>query len=113
MELEEAALMDGANAWQIYWTMFPLARPGVVTIGIFTFMNIWNDFFSPLIYLQGPCQVSSGAWVAAAFGQCHLWLRPSEIVCRDDRFHHPHPGDLLPAERPDINEGLTVGAIKG
>ena len=113
MELEEAALMDGANAWQIYWeVMFPLARPGVVTIGIFTFMNIWNDFFSPLIYLQDPAKYPLALGlqllsVNATYGSDHPKLFAGMIVF------------IIPILiiyfllKDRITEGLTVGAIKG
>ncbi len=52
-EFEEAALIDGASHWDIYWRiMLPLAKPALATLGIFTFMGTWNDFFHPLIYLN-------------------------------------------------------------
>jgi multiple sugar transport system permease protein len=52
-EFEEAALIDGATHWDIYWRiMLPLAKPALATLAIFTFMNSWNDFFHPLIYLN-------------------------------------------------------------
>jgi multiple sugar transport system permease protein len=52
-DLEEAAVIDGANHFQIYWRiMLPLAKPALATLAIFTFMGTWNDFFNPLIYLN-------------------------------------------------------------
>jgi len=52
-DLEEAAVLDGANHFQIYWKiMLPLAKPALATLAIFTFMGTWNDFFNPLIYLN-------------------------------------------------------------
>jgi len=52
-DLEEAAVIDGANHFQIYWKiMLPLAKPALATLAIFTFMGTWNDFFNPLIYLN-------------------------------------------------------------
>ncbi len=54
-ELEDAAYIDGCNAFGI-WSriMLPLAKPALGTIAIFTFMSSWNDFFYPLIYLHSP-----------------------------------------------------------
>ena len=52
-ELAEAAVIDGASAFGIYWrVMLPLSRPAVATLGIFTFLFIWNDFTWPLVVLN-------------------------------------------------------------
>jgi multiple sugar transport system permease protein len=52
-ELDEAAMIDGCNMFQIYWKiMLPLSVPVLVTAGIFTFIFTWDDFFAPLIYLN-------------------------------------------------------------
>ncbi|ARK30138.1 carbohydrate ABC transporter permease [Halalkalibacter krulwichiae] len=52
-ELRESAMIDGAGEWKTYWKiMLPLAKPGVVALLIFTFMNIWNDFLLPLVLLM-------------------------------------------------------------
>ena len=49
-ELEEAALIDGATPWQIYWKIaLPLAAPALATLGTFTFLGGWNAFLWPLI----------------------------------------------------------------
>lgn len=54
-ELEEAAIVDGANHWTIYWRIvLPLIRPGLAAFGIFSFLWNWNDFFRPLIFLSSP-----------------------------------------------------------
>jgi multiple sugar transport system permease protein len=51
-ELCEAARIDGMNEYQIYWSiMLPLSKPALSTLTIFTFVNTWNDFLGPLIYL--------------------------------------------------------------
>lgn len=52
-ELEEAALIDGASRWQIYWElMLPLARPAVATVAVLSFIGHWQEFMGPLIYLS-------------------------------------------------------------
>lgn len=54
-ELTDAARVDGCSHWQIWRRiMLPLARPMLVTVGIFTFLATWNDFWTPLIYLLSP-----------------------------------------------------------
>jgi multiple sugar transport system permease protein len=52
IELEDAAIIDGAGRLRIWATMFiPLSKPALATISIFSFMSSWNDFMGPLIYL--------------------------------------------------------------
>lgn len=48
----EAARIDGLNEYQIWWKiMLPLSKPALSTLTIFTFVNTWNDFLGPMIYL--------------------------------------------------------------
>lgn len=52
-ELEESAMIDGATIYQIWWyIMLPLSGPVLATIAVFTFVGTYNDFFTPLIYLN-------------------------------------------------------------
>lgn len=49
----EAARIDGASEWQIFWKIvLPMSKPALATIMILTFMGSWNDFFGPLLYLR-------------------------------------------------------------
>jgi multiple sugar transport system permease protein len=49
-ELEEAAAVDGANRWTIFWrVMLPLSRPALTALAIFTFVLTWNDYLWPLV----------------------------------------------------------------
>jgi multiple sugar transport system permease protein len=51
-ELEDAARIDGAGPFRIWWSiMLPLSKPALATVGVFTFVAAYNDFFGPLIYL--------------------------------------------------------------
>lgn len=53
MEYDEAARMDGASDLQIYrLVLLPMCRPTVVVLAIFTFLQLWNDFFYALIVVQ-------------------------------------------------------------
>lgn len=52
-ELEEAAIVDGANRFRIYWQIaLPLVTGAMVALGIFTFLGNWNDLFWPLVILS-------------------------------------------------------------
>jgi multiple sugar transport system permease protein len=55
IELEQAAMLDGANRFQVLWRiMLPLSRPALVTLFLFTFIGEWNDLFKPLIFTTRP-----------------------------------------------------------
>ena len=48
---EEAAAIDGCSPMKTFWQiMLPLAQPGIITVSIFNFMNIWNEYFISLIF---------------------------------------------------------------
>ena len=52
-ELEEAARVDGAGYWRIYWDIIlPLSKPALATFAVFLFIWTWGDFLGPLIYLS-------------------------------------------------------------
>jgi multiple sugar transport system permease protein len=54
-ELADAARIDGCTEYGVYWRiMLPLTKPALATIAIFTFLNAWNDFIGPLLYLTSP-----------------------------------------------------------
>lgn len=52
-EYDEAAIIDGAGYFTIYSRiLLPLCKPALMTVCVFTFMNTWNDFIGPMIYLK-------------------------------------------------------------
>jgi len=55
--LDEAAEIDGASKWQIFWNVIlPLSRPGLITLTIFTFIGSYNSFFWPLVMLKSTAK---------------------------------------------------------
>lgn len=53
LELSEAAYIDGASEFRIYWSIvMPLAKPALATVSVFQFINSWRDYLGPLIYLN-------------------------------------------------------------
>jgi multiple sugar transport system permease protein len=65
-ELADAARIDGCTEFGIYWRiMMPLARPALITVGIFTFLNSWNDLLGPIIYLRSPDNFTVAAGLAS------------------------------------------------
>ena len=66
-ELIEAAKIDGASDWRIFWSMgLPLVRGGLITVFLFTFVAAWNNFFLPLVVLnnneQFPLTLGLSVW---------------------------------------------------
>jgi len=54
-ELAEAARIEGAGEWDIFWRIvMPLSKPVLATCALFQFLGTWNDFFGPLLYLNDP-----------------------------------------------------------
>lgn len=52
-DLEDAARLDGASTFEIYWRiMLPQVMPALATVGILAFLDSWNDLFGPLIFLN-------------------------------------------------------------
>jgi ABC-type glycerol-3-phosphate transport system permease component len=53
LELDDAAYIDGATIFDVYWRIIlPQAKPALGVVAVFSFLNHWNDFFGPLIYLN-------------------------------------------------------------
>jgi raffinose/stachyose/melibiose transport system permease protein len=53
-EVEEAAIIDGANFFQLYWrVVMPMATPMIATVTLFKFKDTWNEFLTPLVFTLG------------------------------------------------------------
>src|SRR5438045_3991825 len=85
-ELIEAALIDGASNWRIYWQlMLPVSGPVIAIVAIYTFLAAWNDFMGPLIYLNSPANRTLALALNSFRGQygvsdAHL-LMAASVVC--------------------------------
>ncbi|MEK3888213.1 carbohydrate ABC transporter permease [Bacillus sp. FSL K6-3431] len=67
--LEEAAKIDGCTPFGVYWRIFvPLTMPAMATLGIFVFMGTWNDFFSPLVYINTQSKMTLPLGLASMQG---------------------------------------------
>ena len=112
-ELHEAALIDGANEYQVFFrVMLPLAQPGLVTMAIFNFLGMWNQFILPLVLMterenyvlpQGLSfilhqQYYKSDW-SALFAALSIIMIPTLVV--------------YVIFQNQIQKGVTVGALKG
>jgi raffinose/stachyose/melibiose transport system permease protein len=69
-DLEDAARIDGANAFQIYYRiMVPLVRPALATVALFEFLKVWNDFFFPLIFIRSESLRTVPLGMSVFFGE--------------------------------------------
>lgn len=68
-ELEETALIDGANTWTILTRIvLPISRPALVTLGILAFLGNWNDFVWPIFVLFSPERMTLPAGLSSLRG---------------------------------------------
>jgi multiple sugar transport system permease protein len=69
-DVEEAARIDGASEWRIYWqVIMPMARPALLTLGLFHFAYNWNDLLWPLIMTSDTSRETLPAGLALFMGQ--------------------------------------------
>lgn len=110
-ELEEAAIVDGCGSGKVFFRIiFPLAKPATVTVIILTSLDIWNNFFYPLIFLTQPEKLTLSVAVFA--------FKSFEIVRWPDMFAAMSMIVLpiiilyLILQRQLI-KGMIAGAVKG
>ncbi|MFN3650876.1 MAG: carbohydrate ABC transporter permease [Armatimonadota bacterium] len=111
LELDEAAKMDGCSPVRTYWTiLLPLAKPVTVTVAVFTFLGAWNEFLSPLIYLNSDhkrtlslalakFQGAYGTDIPMLMAGATLMLLPVLVI-------------YFLSQRAMV-EGMVVGGVKG
>jgi multiple sugar transport system permease protein len=83
-ELEEAARIDGAGLWKIFWSIImPLSRPVISAVAILTFVGVWNNLLLPLFVLTNPnlMTIPVGlATVQGSFGQRYADIQAGAIL---------------------------------
>ena len=69
-EIVEAARIDGAGVWQIFWRIvLPLIKPILITVGVFQTMWVWNDFILPNVFLSSADKRTIVLQVYSAVGE--------------------------------------------
>lgn len=84
-ELSDAARVDGASEFRIYWQIImPLSRPALIVVLIFTFLDNWNNFQEPLIFLSTPEKFTVALGLASFRGlfttQWHLLMAATTVT---------------------------------
>jgi multiple sugar transport system permease protein len=83
-DLEEAAFVDGAGRWRVFWTIVvPLSRPVLAAVSIFTFISTWNNFLWPFLVTTDPNGMTLPVGlvnVQAGYGQHYAELMASVVM---------------------------------
>lgn len=110
-ELEEAVIIDGGSALDIWWRiMLPLSRPALATLAIFTFVGSWGDFLWPLLMLKEPQLYTlpvGVAYLAGTFSANWRWIAAGSVIAVV-----PIVVFFLALQRYFVG-GATAGAVKG
>ncbi len=113
-EMEDAAVVDGANTMQIFfYVMLPLVKPAFLAIGVLSFQGNWNNFEAPLIYLNTtqmyPLVLAIRFFQQSLSKEAPKW---HYMMAMATMMAAPILLLFFMAQRYFI-EGLTVGAVKG
>jgi ABC-type glycerol-3-phosphate transport system permease component len=112
LELEEAAAIDGATPFRIFWQiMLPLCRGGLVAAFLINFLSLWNEFFLALIFLrQKNATLPLGLYIMA--NKAEYTAQWTDVFAA--MFIASVPVFIIFAFlHNQIRRGLTTGAIKG
>lgn len=112
-ELDEAAMIDGANPVQIWWfVIMPLSRPAIATISVFLFVGQWNNLMMPLIYLQKPALYTMPVYVAQKLNLQETPLPWQDVMAASVSFVVPVLIVFIFTQRYFI-EGISTTGTKG
>ena len=110
-ELEDAARLDGATTFQVFWRiMVPQVKPALAAVAIFTFVESWNDLFGPLIFINSTDLQTLP--VALAQFQGEFFTTVSTLMAASTLTILPLLVVYMFAQRY-IVEGIAGSALKG
>ena len=111
VELDEAAILDGCNPWQLYWrVIFPMLKSAIVTSGVLCFLNCWNEFMMPLYFLHSSEKWPMTLAIYNFFGQYEMkW----NLICADVLLTCAPVIIIYLICQKYIVGGQTAGAVKG
>jgi len=111
VELDEAAIIDGCNSNQLYFTIvMPLLKPAIVTATVLCFLNTWNEFIMPLYFLNSSEKWPMTLAVYNFFGQFETsW----NLICADVILTCAPVLIMYLIGQKYIVGGQTAGAVKG
>ncbi|HBI74510.1 MAG TPA: sugar ABC transporter permease [Lachnospiraceae bacterium] len=125
--LYESAAIDGAGDFRIYWQIFlPLSKPSLATVGLFSALGFWNEWYNAMLYIQTPSKFPLQYFLQKIVSQANIQLLiqqgavvntvdlPSESIKMATAVVAIGPIILLyPFVQRYFISGLTIGAVKG
>lgn len=113
IEIEEAAIVDGASSFTIIWRIFlPLMWPAMVTTGLLAFIHAWNEFLFALTFLSTDSQRTVPVAIALISGLSEFEIPWGNIMAASVIVTLPLIVLVLVFQRKIVS-GLTAGAVKG
>jgi len=110
-ELEEAARVDGANDWQVFWwVILPLCKPALGTAAVFGFIMIWDQYLLPLLVTNRDTLYTLP--VALATVRADETMKPAVFIAISVVAMLPSILVYLGLQKA-FNRGLLAGAVKG
>ena len=111
IQLDEAARIDGATPWQIYWRIYlPLMAPAMVAVGTYALLLAWNEYLYLFLLLSSPNNMT----VPVALGQfLNSDEAPWNLMMATAIIYALPPIAIYYAFRRHMSSGLTMGGVKG
>ena len=110
-ELIEAARMDGASEFKIFWKIvLPLTRPAIAALCVLIFTFIWNDYFWATVLIQGDHAMPITAGLKSLNGQ---WITAYHLLSTGSIVAAIPPVVMFFLMQKHFIAGLTLGATKG
>ena len=111
VELDEAAVIDGCGPVHLFFLIvFPMLKPAIATSTVLTFLNTWNEFVSPLYFLNRTEQWPMTLSVYNFFG---MYFKDWNLVCADILLTSLPVLIVYLLGQKYIVSGMTAGAVKG
>jgi multiple sugar transport system permease protein len=110
-ELIEAARIEGASEWQIFWrVVLPLVRPALAALSVLIFTFIWNDYFWSTVLIQGDHAMPVTGGLKSLNG---IWVAQWHLVSAGSIVAALPPVLIFFLMQKQFIAGLTLGATKG
>lgn len=111
VDLDEAAVIDGCGPIRLFFlVVFPMLKPAIATSAVLTFLNTWNEFVSPLYFLNRTEQWPMTLSVYNFFG---MYFKDWNLVCADILLTSLPVLLVYLLGQRYIVSGMTAGAVKG
>lgn len=112
VEIEEAAMIDGASSWRILRSvLFPLVMPGVVSTSVFAFIAAWNDYLTAYTFMKDQTMYTLPVWLAS-FSTPQTGTDFGGQMAGSVVFSLPVVVFFLLIQRKLVS-GMSAGAVKG